>query len=387
MPTTLHATPPRRIVTGVADAALHWRDPGFRPRDRAIERIAARTGYSTPVVEYALDRLFEPVTADALESTIAREFGGRRTEPIGRVAIISSRTTIGVAIIPAIFALCARCDVVVKDREDALVSAFFETLSEQLDAFAAAAHARAWNGAAAEHDLGTYDAVAAFGGDDALQAIRAQLAVCARFIPYGPKASIGYVVREALGDETVRDVADGAARDLVLYDGEGCLNLHALFVERGGAIPPDAFAPMLAAAVERAERQFPLGPRTPARAAGVARARDLALFRDGAVYSNAEATFVIEMGSVDRAPGFLPRVLAVHAVDGPAEMIAYVEHHRVALEACAIDGARDDVAAAAVRAGANRIARFGELQAPPLDYTHGGHPRVADFVRFVTETP
>ncbi|HEY9084356.1 MAG TPA: acyl-CoA reductase, partial [Candidatus Tyrphobacter sp.] len=249
------------MTRAVADAAARWRDPAFPPRVRALAGVASRTGYSIPVVTYAFDRLFESVTLDALESTIAREIGGRRTEPLGRVAVISSRTTIGVAIVPAIFALCAGCDVLVKDREDDLVRSFFQTLDDNVTF-----EAQAWEGPS--RDLSPFDAVVAFGGDDALRAIRAQLAPTARFIPYGPKASIGYIVREALRDDIAsRQIADGAARDLVLYDGEGCLSLHVLFVERGGSIEPERFAEILAAAVVDAERAFPIGTRDPAAAA------------------------------------------------------------------------------------------------------------------------
>ena len=60
----------------------------------------------------------------------------------GSVCVVSSRTTIGVAIVPAVFALCAKCDVLVKDREDGLVRAFFSTLAEERAEFAEAARAQ-----------------------------------------------------------------------------------------------------------------------------------------------------------------------------------------------------------------------------------------------------
>ncbi len=241
------------VVTAVARAAARWCNSGFPPRVRALARVAERTRYSVPVVAYAFDRLFRSITAEALDEAIAREVGeARRFEPLGRVAVISSRTTIGVAIVPAIFALCAGCDVLVKDREDSLVAAFFETLAEDSELLASA-HAEAWDGERDARDLATYDAVVAFGSNDALYAIRARLRPDARFIAYGPKASIGYVARAALASEaTAVEIASGAARALVLYDGEGCLSLHALFVEYGARISPEHFLELLAAAVERA---------------------------------------------------------------------------------------------------------------------------------------
>ncbi len=103
------------------------------------------------------------------------------------------------------------------------------------------------------------------------------------------------------------------------------------------------------------------------------------------MYCDAEASFVLEVGTPQRAPAFLPRVLAMHGVRDPGEMRAYVERHGLPLEACAAAGGRADVVAAAIAAGANRIAHFGELQAPPLSYAHGGRPRIAEFLRIVTQ--
>ena len=54
----LRALPARAIVRALADAAERWRDVDFPPRVRAIRAIRARTGYSEPVVGYALDALF-----------------------------------------------------------------------------------------------------------------------------------------------------------------------------------------------------------------------------------------------------------------------------------------------------------------------------------------
>lgn len=405
------------VARGIADAAARWCHPDFPPRVRAQTRIVERTGYTLPVVEHALDHLFGAITCDAILTTIEGEVGAKRVAPVGRVAIISSRTTIGVAIVPALFAICAGCDVVVKDREDELVAAFFETLAEEFggpsfapSTAAPRAYARddnrayarddkrvsarddkrsvfaaqIWDGGA--RDLSAFDCVVAFGGDDALAAIRSQLKPDARFVAYGPKASIGYVTREALQDErAAARIAAGAARDLVLYDGEGCLSLHALFVESDAIVSVASFTALLAQAVERANVEFPLGERDAAAVARIAALRDLAQFRGAVFHSDAQARFLIERGDPDRPPALAPRALAVHEVDVPEEMRAYIERHALPLEACAVAGGRRDVAAAAIAAGANRISAFGEMQHPPLTYAHGGRPRFAEFVRFLSE--
>ncbi|HEY8314322.1 MAG TPA: acyl-CoA reductase [Candidatus Baltobacteraceae bacterium] len=402
---SLREIPAHAIVRAVADAAQRWSDADFPPRVRLLDGIAQRTGYSVPVVEHALDQLFFSMSEPALRATIEGELGSlaaldgfvrREGRPrswargLERVAIISSRTTIGVAVAPAVFALCAKARVLVKDREDGLIGAFFATLAEELDDFREAARAQSWDSNATAEDLRTFDAVVAFGRTQTLAEIRATVGPEMRFIAYGPRASAGYVAREQLCDEgSARAIAQGAARDLVLYDAEGCMSLHALFVESGGSVSPTEFGRLLAEQVERASIEFPLGERQPAAAASVANARNLAAFRSatghGTVFADERATYALFLNPpFDEAPLFLPRSVGIHAVESPAGAAAYLRRHGIALEAFALhDKCRSDVVAMAVDSGAVRLAQFGELQRPPLSGDHGGRPRIADFIRWI----
>jgi hypothetical protein len=406
--TALASVPVRRIVRAIGDAAARWADADFPPRVRLLESIAERTGYAVPVVEYALDALFGSLEVPALEATIAGELGsldvldrvaprpGRPrgfARPAGSVCIISSRTTIGVAVVPAVFALCAKCDVLVKDREDALVAGFFATLAQELDECAQAARARTWASGDDAVDLAEFDAVVAFGSDATLERIASGLGARTRFIPFGSRASIGYVAREALASEAAaRAIADGAARDLVLYESEGCLSLHALFVEDGGAVSARAFSAVLAAAVERAAVEFPPGRRDAAARARLASARNMAAFRSatgtGSVFSDANASYLAVLDPPrTEPPAFLPRAIAVHTVAEPGDAVDYVRRHAIPIEAIALAGNRDDLLAAANALRAHRIARFGELQRPPLAGNHGGRPRIAEFVTWMGVDP
>jgi hypothetical protein len=405
----LRALPARRIVAAIASAAARWCDADFPPRVRATAEIGARTSYTEPVVDYALDRLFGALSEGALLAAISGELGslaaldgfvprsGRAdgyAAPVGSVGIVASDTTIGVALPAAAFALCAKCDVSVRDRSDSLCAAFAETLAVEDPAFVRALRVHP----AAAHDddawlaeLGGADAVVAFGGDRALRAIRERTAPQARFIAYGHRTSAGYVARDALSGD-VAAIAAGAARDALLYDGEGCMSLHAVFVERGGALDPAQFAAALARALERAAVEFPARDVRPAPA--VAGYRDASLFRSalgkGATYTapGAPHLLVVEPPR-DEPPPLLPRTIALYAVDGPAEMVAFVRAHRLPLEAMAVADpvGRRDVLDAVVASGAVRIAPFGALQAPSLADEHGGIVRISEFVRWVTREP
>jgi hypothetical protein len=390
-----------QIVGFVADAAERWSDADFAPRVRTTRAIVDRLGYSEPVVDYALDRLFFGITRTALESAIAAELGSlaaldgpvpRADAPaawargVDRAVVVSSDTTIGVAIVPALFALCAKCDVLVKDRSDALVAAFFASLAEEHAAFADAARAQSWTGGVDDAEDALFagaDVVAAFGRDEALRAIRARCGVETRFVAFGHRVSLGRLTaREAA---TAHDgMLDAIARDALLYDGEGCLSLHALFVDAGGDTL-HAFAARLCAACERVTVEFPAGRADPARAAAVSSYRQLAAFRAaagrGAVLRAGDATLVVEP-PVDEPLPLLPRVLPVYAGDDDA-LPAFVATQRLPVQALGVASTDPGGVALAVRLGAVRVAPFGTMQDPPLAGHHGGEQRIASFIRWV----
>ena len=397
--------PARRIVRAIADAAQRWSDADFPPRVRATAHIVARTGYSEPVVDYALDRLFFDLTQDALEATITSELGsiaaldgfvarpGRPdalAAPAGRVCVISSRTTIGVALYPALFALCAKCDVTVKDREDQFIAAFFETLVQEDSWFAGHARAQTWDSTSNTVDLSSFDAVVAFGSDETLHSIRAAGDANARFIGYGARASAGFITAASLQRSADRDaLAQGAARDLVLYETEGCLSLHLLFLE----VAPDGheheeFLQSLARSTQAACIEFPAGRLEPEQTARRSALRAAGAFRAalgaGSVFTEHQggATLFFDP-SPDEPPPFAPRSLAVIPVGRPADALQYLRRHAIALEGFALSEPRADAIDLALSAGAVRLAPFGELQRPPVAGNHGGRSRIADFVRWI----
>lgn len=389
------------LIRAVADAARRWSDADFPPRVRVQNATVKRTGYTLPVVEFALDRLFSSLDEHSLHASIVQELGSAdaldrfvrhgnarmRAYPVGKVVIVSSQTTIGVALVPALYALLAKCTVLVKDREDALIAAFFQTLVEELPDIAGMLAARSWKSETGEgdRDLMLADAVVAFGRDETLAKVRAGLRPGARFIGYGHRASIGYVNRDALDSHaSALEIARGAARDVVLYDGEGCMSLHALFVERGGAIDLAQFAKLLVEAVAQASVEFPAGRLDPRVASYCTGAVFRAALGRGSVLRTPDATAtVILEPPLSEPPPLLPRLLPLYAVDEPHECEEYVRSHALPLEACAVATADERMAEFAASIGAVRVARFGELQSPAVGSHHGGRARIADFVRWV----
>jgi hypothetical protein len=373
---------------------------------RATQAIAKRTGYTEPVVDYALDALFGTIERETLIATICGELGAlealdgfvsRRGRPavtyraIERVAIVSSDTTIGVAIPAFVFALCAKAAVTVKDRDDRLVAAFAESIGTERAELRAAMRVETWTGtdeAASQERLAQAGAVVAYGSDDALTSIRARLQPEARFIPFGHRTSAGYAARETLSSLTAaHSCAHGFAVDALLYDGEGCLSIHIAFVERGAAVEPAEFAALVARACDKAAIEFPAGysGRDGAVTSYVRAAEFRAAQGWGAALPGKTSPHVVVLDPPrDEPPPFLRRTLALYTVDEPAEALAFLRRHGVAIEAIAAPlPPRLEVEALFLASGASRLAAPGTLQRPPLGGEHGGSGRILPFVRAI----
>ncbi len=412
-------TPVRRIIAAIADAATRWRDADFPLRVRTTKAVMERTGYTEPVVDYALDRLFEAIEASAMNAVITSELGSlealdgfvaRPGRPdvffrgLSPAVIIASDTTIGVALPSFVFALCAKAQVTVKDRDDRLVSAFVETVIEEEPALAERVRVDVWEGRDAAESrarLADAEVVVAYGSGTVLTAIRAQLAPQTRFIGFGHRTSVGYVARESLRDEaTAMSAARAAALDALLYDGDGCLSLHALFIERVAAFEPRDFAGLLARACDEVAIKFPAGYNE--LPPSVVAYRNAARFRaaqgDGAIYEGkASPHLIVYDPPLDEPPPLLPRTLALYPVHTPDDALAYIRRHSLPLEAFARAhsdrfgtaprtgalGDRPDIEAVALASGASWIAPLGSLQAPPLGGEHGGEGRILPFVRAI----
>jgi hypothetical protein len=394
----LRALPAGRIISAIADAAQRWSDADFPPRVRATRAIEERLRYSEPVVDYALDRLFRPVTAEALRAVIEDELGAvaaldgfaeRPNRPpafargVANVTIVSSDTTIGVALWPALFALCAKSQVVVKDRSDELIAAFAKTLCEEDEAFASAFVAEQWD----EHDdpltrqrLAQAGVVMAFGRDSSLAAIRAHCDPSARFFGLGHRTSVAYIEAGALGSPTGElRAARGLARDALLYDGDGCLSIHCAFIECDAAMQSHWRA-TLSQAMDEASVEFP-----PVLSASE-RKREAFLESQPAGAAPGRSYLLTVDAPPDAFPPLEPRTLAVRFVNGPDDVRAYLERHKLPLEAFGLVEPATASAAAtdvALASGAARVARIGDLQAPELASNHGGDGRITPFIEWV----
>ena len=406
---TLAARPVGEIIDVIARLAAEWRRPDSPWLSQAAAVLPATTGLSPEMVAGMLPGLFESFTAENLWSFVDSETGGANAldgfvaSPWGErhaigpdlVAHISAGNVPGLAL-PVLFtALLAKAAVMLKPAAgEPVLAALVARSLAQLDAGAGACVAAAyWPGGTRELDhalLSRADVVIVEGSDETVAAVKA--AARGRVFGFGRRVSLAVVAREATAD--VERIAAAIARDVSLYDQQGCLSPQVAYVERGGAATPTEIAAALGEALISLERELPRGPLTPAEHTALRAFRadaewhavagkDIQIFGDP---SETGPTVIYEPD-----PGFEPtclnRTLRVKPLSRLEDLPLELGSWAPLVEAVAAAGPpariRSLALALATRSSTSRVCPLGQMQVPPVGWRHGGLPRLGSLLRWI----
>ena len=361
-----------------------WSDPGSPVRRRMLEAHPAGSGLGRETVAAGLALALAGWNASALEALVEAELGSLRA--LDDTAISGVTTVLHGGVIPmptlidALAPLALGSTVLSKPAArdpvtPRLVAASLESLAPELSGCLEVCDVRREETAAFETLLAT-DRVVVTGSDEAVDAVRSRIASHTRLVAHGHKLSVAM-----LGDRPQVDLVDAAQRlavDVALWDQLGCLSPVACWT-LGDRARAGTFAAALAGALAAREGAWPRGEIDPASAARIASERANAELRGAAgrsvtVHASAGTAWTV-VAEADAAPRPAPlhRFVRVHPATDLPEVERALGPHGIHLTGVALEGFdRYDEAAIARALGASRTARFGELQAPPLDWARDG---------------
>jgi acyl-CoA reductase LuxC len=388
------------ILDSVVDL---WLGPESPWLQAAARRIAADTPYSEAMVRTGLTRLLSGCRKEALLSLLEEELGDpgvldgfrprravggshRACGPALTTHIFSGNVP-GLPAISLIQALLAKSASLGKPASEELVfPGMFARSIAAVDAKLAASVAiLPWPGgdlAMEQAAFAASEAVVAYGSDLAVESIRARVPPGVRFVGHGHRVSFGVIGRESLDSGALDSLAERAAYDVSLFDQQGCVSAHVLYVERGGGVPPESFAARLANAMAAFERGMPRGEVALEEAAAIQQVRaevELREIREEPVRQWASPGGTAWTVIYDDDPSFIPsclnRVVRVKPVTDLGEIPSLVRPFRRYLQTVGAAMSRERrvrLAEALAPLGACRICTIGDMPHPPLTWHHDG---------------
>ena len=231
------------------------------------------------------------------------------------------------------------------------------------------------------------DAVVVFGDDSTIAHFRARVPHGTPFQAHGHRVSLGLVF-----DDPRLESVEHAARDISLYDQQGCLSPHDIFVRESGDGFARTYAARLAEAMERFNKHTPRGPLGIGDAAAIADLRASYAFRSACdvrtqIWQSEGSTdwTVIYEDDPWFATSPLNRVVFVKPL--PIDLAMTLEPVRSWLGAIGIWPATVENAERVARLGAARICALGRMQFPPATWHAEGIPNLGSLVRWVDFEP
>ena len=227
------------------------------------------------------------------------------------------------------------------------------------------------------------DGVSAWGGEEAVRAVRSQVPSGVRFIEWGHKISFGYITEAMMTDPVV---CRAFARDICTIDQQACSSPQTILAETSDRGRLDAFASLLFSALEEVSPGIPGKRPSMAEQAEITTRIHLhraeAAAGNGKIFGETDAPFHV---LVDYRPGLSPsplyRTIWIHPIRRE-EIGKVLRPMNIYLQTCGLACAAEeatDICHRLTKAGVIRITGPGEQL---MNYTGAPHDAVYALQRF-----
>lgn len=406
----LKPMPVARIVAAIDETVMRLLDrthPTRRKLDALLPRI---TGYDAHMVQQGLTGYLKTFRKPELLRFLAEDFAnpgmldGFQPLPKGGFGQAFGPGVLGhiwAGNVPALPLWSLISGLLVKagnvgkvaSAEPLSASLFAELLTEVEPELAGCLGILWWRGGADAPEqalLRSADLTLGYGGDETLAAIQSRMPAGKRFIAYGHKVSFGMIAAAALDPAKASDTARRAAYDVARYDQQGCFAPHMFYVERGGAISPEAFGRYLARQLAAFESKYPRRRMALEEASAIAAWRNAEeMTPGGQIVSAADGAWSVSVQTEEQSfrPSSLNRAVRIAAIDDLAEVPPKVASYRALLQTASVAADREtlfQLAPALGAAGVTRIAALGDMTSPEAGWHHDGRFNLLDLVQ-ITE--
>lgn len=399
----LRRRPTAEILQALEQVIDAWADPCSRWRVELESKLPPASGFSAPTVRKGLEIGLDLWRGSALRALYARELGPLESDDSLPATFVSGFPVTSVLLagsipMPSLLAglapLALRSPVLLKaaSRDPVtpeLLAGSIAAVDAELGRCVAVVDFPGSDagcvGAFAEADC-----VVATGSDETVAAVAARVPPPRRFVAYAHRMSVAVVGDAATRTPALRDVAEGLALDVSMWDQLGCLSPIAVYVASADAAAPARVAEALASALGDAEALWPRGAVDTATAARIMGERSGAEMRAAAgrrvaLHCGVGTTWtVVCEDSAELRPAPLHRFVRVHPVADLSALTQALTPVSPHLAAISIDGFDEGTAGARALAdlGASRLCRAGRMQSPPLPWHHDNRGVLTPLARF-----
>ncbi len=249
------------IILSLNEVAQLWLKPKSPVRKEAIKLLSLTTGGSKEIISEGLDLAFQEVTQKKLKKAL------KQLENFPRPCV-STFIFAGIIPTPMLFdiflGLLLKSSVFVKCPSRAplfpiLLIRSIQKVNPKLGKCITAFH---WPGGKSNFEKDLFkksDLIHAYGTDETIEKISEKISSSKTFLSFGHKLSFSIILKEHMTKQFIDSLTQKVAYDISLYDQQGCMSPHVIYVQKGGNILVHDWAKKLADAMQKILKKLPTG--------------------------------------------------------------------------------------------------------------------------------
>jgi phenylacetate-CoA ligase len=395
------------LVSQVFDSLRHkWHNPNYPRRKKMIEALPAYTGFSKEMIALGLDAIYSLFEPGPLREKLQNELRGiplvnnyefrpsshtaLKWQPIGSVFHVLSGNVFLVGPSSLIEGVLTRNVSLLKmsSQETVFLPEFIESLlesedelglkgliSKSLAVFEFASHQTDVIEEFKKH----VDGIVIWGGESAVQAYRNELPARTRAIVFGPKLSVGLVLKSGIDSLGLDDCADQLASELAIWDQNACTAPQICFVE--GYDAAEKLVHALPKFFEKWQKKIPAGGLDSNQAAEIRKLRsifEIAKGRTNKLLLESRANFdwtVMLDTEIEIDPSPLHRTIKIIPFEKLDDVLSKIGQLRAYIQSVGLWASKlefFDLANSLGERGVLRIVNLGEMSGGGVDDPHDG---------------
>lgn len=268
------------ILNIIDQVVEQWVDPNSKWRKISSSLLPESTGYNQEMIDSYLIRFFKGFRKEKLlklldsnfsNSLVLDEFRPDRIGGLSRAYGPEVVTHVFSGNVPGLPIWSLICGLLVKSGNLGKVSSseplmpylFARSFYEIAPQIGTALSIVYWKGGEDEVELTAFsevEAVIAYGSDKTIAEVRSKIPPHVKLLQYGHKVSLAIISREALDPHRIWDTAHRLANDIAMFDQQGCVAPHTVFVEEDADVSPQSFCSALSREMENFQHKWPRSP-------------------------------------------------------------------------------------------------------------------------------
>lgn len=232
-----------------------------------------------------------------------------------------------------------------------------------------------------------FETLVVFGRKETMDWFRQETPSHVNLLLHGPKLSVALVTSDPEAG------AKQATHDISLFDQQGCLSIHNVYLHPASEIDLPIFADLLATEMEQFNAQSPRAPLPPNQSGVITSLREAVRFESASrpesvrLWASEGSTDWTVIMDADPSITVSPLNRVAYVKPWPADDLRKLGPERSSLASLALHPYTEETAHSCQATGATRICPLGETQHPPLFWHHDGISPLAALVTWLDFGP